>query len=208
MFFPFRPASLADFKPSREVLVNSFKMMKREPNMIQVWGKEKNIQKIEEVFGVRIIGGKSSFTLVVGSSVCRSGIWRWWTYREVQFYLDSSGWVLMTYSYFDADQSVPVLADPLAGDSSKSRVVVVSAMGSAARPRDCANEVLGPGIYRMHNNGTCSGVPIFSKRAANIDSDCTDRLWAGMDVKNLAMVIAKEKWFSNCLKFGPVEVLA
>ena len=44
--------------------------------------------------------------------------------------------MLMTHSYFDTDQSVPVLTDPLAADS--------SAMGSAARPRDCAKEVLGP----------------------------------------------------------------
>ena len=73
----------------------------------------------------------------------------------------------MTYSSFDTDQSVPVLTDPLAADS--------SAMGSAARPRDCDNEVWGPGIDRMHNNGNCSVVPIFSKRAVKMDSDRTDR---------------------------------
>ena len=55
----------------------------------------------------------------------------------------------------------------------------------------------------MYNNGNCSVVPIFSKRAAKIDSDCTDLLWTSMDVTNLAMVIAKEELFRNCLELGP-----
>ena len=163
--------------------------------------------KMEDHFGARL--DSTSFVLAISFLHCQDteGVeskgedtWGWLTYKGVQFNYDERGWLRMEYT--DVSKLDPDLEDPLAEDKNEpenGEVYLVSALRSEAKPHDCANEVLGPGIYRMFGNGTCKGIPLFSKRAAQVEGRCTDQMVPGLELEEVWVLLSLESWYQECM---------
>ena len=106
------------------------------------------------------------------------------------------------------DRHVASLADPLEGDGSPSQIVIMSAFGSTARPKECTNIILGPGIYRRYVNGTCVGIPLFSKRAGKVESPCTDQMWEGLNASSISASLILETVYYACVGSHPPSTLS
>ena len=183
-------------------------LVDRQPFILNTKSSKRNYENFEHEFGVRL----SQTPLVLGISFlnCRSpgeleppkegGVWNWITYHGVYFLDNGSGWIKMVYQYSSSPD--PDMVDPLAEDENEpenGEVYLVSAFGSKVKPHDCSNEILGPGIYRMFENRTCKGMPLFSKRAAKVDSRCTDLMLPGVQLEELWAVLSLESWYQECL---------
>ena len=187
---------------------DNLELADRQPFSLKTKSSKQDLEDLEHELGVRL----SSTPLVLGISFLncknsveseppvRSGIWNWITYHGVYFLDNGNGWIKMKYQY---SRSVdPDMVDPLAADENdpaNGEVYLVSAFGSKVKPHDCSNEILGPGIYRMFENRTCKGMPLFSKRAAKVDSRCTDLMIPGVQLEQMWAVLSLESWYQECL---------
>ena len=178
----------------------SFVLLQKKNYWMDLYSRKEDYEAIQIQFGDGRDSSDSSvtFVLVVGFQLCYSYLWRWVVYSGIQFHHQENGW--LTMSYKEVDRYDVTLVDPLAGDGSESQVVVISALGSSAKPTDCTNDILGPGIYRRYSNGTCKGIPMFSKRAANVESACTDQMWEGANLVNMWVSLLEESWYNKCLQ--------
>ena len=187
----------------------SFGLVLRDQFRMKVMNQKNDYETMVHRFG----GGRSlegvPLVLTISMKGCHSNFWTWVTYWGVQFHLENNeankGWLFMSYTRWESHD--PTMTDPLAGDDPESQVVLISALGSVAKPKDCTNEILGSGIYRMYKNGTCRGIPLFSRRAAEYERKCTDLMWGGLDLKILMATVVVEKSHLECLENPPFRVL-
>ena len=145
----------------------------------------------------------TDFVLAIMFLPCEGGSWTYVSYHGVRFTTNDKGWLIMSYAY--VNQNDPTIVDPFAAGEDgelNDQLVVFSAFGSKAKPKNCVNEVAGPGIYRVLEDGTCRGLPLFSLRAAEVEEDCTGMLWEGVQIKSLYMLVIEEFKFEECKSMG------
>ena len=167
--------------------------VKREPQVFSV-----QTDKIRPL-------ANTEYVLAIMFLPCEGG-WRSWNYISyigVRFTYNDKGWLLMSYTH--VDQNDPTFHDPLAvGEEGglNDQIVVFSAFGSKAKPRNCVNEVAGPGIYRVLEDGTCKGLPLFSLRAADVEEECTGMLLEGVQISTLYMLVIEQSKYEECRSKG------
>jgi hypothetical protein len=182
----------------------AFGLVKRQPLRMRVmwpdaeydWGGKEDRVEGWIASGTTLVLSISFKMCGINTSYMGGDYLSWAIYSGVKLSYDEAGWLIMNYTHFDSHQLS--LTDPLAGNNSDSKVVFISGMGSEAKPKHCSNKILGPGLYRMFNNKTCQGIPMFSKRAASLDRKCTDLMWGGIEISFMWVTLYRQDWFEEC----------
>ena len=122
--------------------------------------------------------------------------WSYGVYSGIKIITDERGWLIFDYSRFDAMNGLENIFD---GDDDLGPFYFFDVLGSKAKhKKDCTNSVLGPGIYRWSENGTCTGHPIFSPEAAQVEEYCTDTLWGSTSLQHLSIFFTAKSEDYDC----------
>lgn len=144
---------------------------------------------------LRMLGAYGTEELVLSFILkdCFEPSWASLGYHGVTLWVDEAGWVEMKYSHAVSYG----VSDFLGPAEPRSRVVWLGALSSTMTEADCSNQVPGPGIYRVYEDGSCTGAPLFRETP---HSWCDEGLWPGRTLDKFTVMVFRQELVERCMK--------